>query len=269
MEEQNNIVETKKKSPIGIIILVVILMIGCLIGGYFLNESGILKENKTDTKEKDTTKKEDKKEEALEVESDLVKKLDRNVTTAGAPYYGGFYELFTDKKMTANDLSDDAKGSVIQLRLYDKINTGAYTQWEGTTYTKAEVEKLAKEVFGSDVKYNHKTIGRCPTITYDETAEIYTVGPSACGGTVGPYHNRHKVIKAIKKGNELVLSIRVVFGDESKFYSDYAKANVISEDKDENGNPTINDFSKGTLYKTVFKLEDDNYGLSYVEPVKD
>ena len=116
MEEQNNIVETKKKSPIGIIILVVILMIGCLIGGYFLNESGILKENKTDTKEKDTTKKEDKNEEALEVESDLVKKLDRNVTTAGAPYYGGFYELFTDKKMTANDFLKHPRNIVLWLR---------------------------------------------------------------------------------------------------------------------------------------------------------
>ena len=37
MEEQNNVVvqEPKKKSPIGIIILIVILMIGCLVGGYF------------------------------------------------------------------------------------------------------------------------------------------------------------------------------------------------------------------------------------------
>lgn len=272
MENDNMVVEPKKKSSVGLIIIVIILMIGCLVGGYFLNESGILKENKTDTEENDTTKKEkekkEEKEESLEVESDLVKKLDRNITTASAPYYAGFYELFTDKKMTANDLSDDARGKVIVLRLYDKSGASSLTSWEGTTYTKAEVEELAKTVFGSNVSYKNMDIGACPIISYDSAAEKYTVGSSACGGTTGPYHTRHKVVTAVKKGNELTLSFRVVFGDGTKFYSDYAKTNVVEEDKDENGSPTITDFSKGSLYKAVFKLENDNYALSYVEPVK-
>lgn len=263
MEGQNNVVEPKKKSSIGVIILVIILMIGCLVGGYFLNESGILSGDKKDTEETEKVE-----EEVLEIDSEIVKKLDRNITTAGAPYYGGFYELFTDKKMTANDLSDDAKGKVMLLRLYDKTSAGNYINWEGTTYTKAEVEKLAKEVFGSDVKFTHKSIGACPIIYYDEATETYKVGPSGCGGTVGPYHNIHKVVEAVKKGEELVLSIRVVFADGSKFYSDYAKTNVLQDETDENGSPTINDLSKGSLYKAVFKLENGNYGLSYVEPVK-
>ena len=266
MEGQNNFVqEPKKKSSIGVVILIIILMIGCLVGGYFLNESDILGGNK-DTEESEEI---EAKEEALEVESDLVKKLDRNITTAGAPYYGGFYELFTDKKMTANDLSNEAKGKVIALRLYDKVNTGNGFNWEGTTYTKAEVEEMFKSVFGSDVSFKHGTIGACPYLEYDATTETYKVGPSGCGGTVGPYHNRHKVIKAVKKGDDLTLSIRVVFGDGSKFYSDYAKTNVLQDETDENGSPTINDLSKGSLYKAVFKLENGNYGLSYVEPVKD
>ena len=52
----------KKKSPIGLIILVIILMIGCLVGGYFINEKGLIKlGNEKETKEE--KKKETKKEE--------------------------------------------------------------------------------------------------------------------------------------------------------------------------------------------------------------
>lgn len=270
-----NVKTEKKKSPVGLIILVVVLMIGCLVGGYFINEAGVFtsskdKEEKEEKKEEDKKeeKEEQEKEETIEIESDLVKKLDRNITTAGAPYYGGFYELFTDKKMTANDLSDDAKGKVIMLRLYEKTGNDSFLKWEGTTYTKAEIEEMFKSVFGSNVLIKHMDIGQCPTLSYDSTTEKYTVGGSACGGTTGPYHTRHKVVAAVKKENELTLSIRVVFSDGLKFYSDYTKTNVVEEDKDENGSPTITDFSKGTLYKAVFKLENDNYGLSYVEPIK-
>ena len=35
MENENVIVEPKKKSPIGLVILIVVLMIGCFVGGYF------------------------------------------------------------------------------------------------------------------------------------------------------------------------------------------------------------------------------------------
>ena len=265
MENGNVVVEPKKKTPIGLIILIVILMIGCLIGGYFLNDSGIFG-GKTDTDEPEIV---EEKEEEVAIDSDIVKKLDRNITTAGAPYYGGFYELFTDKRMTANDLSDDAKGKVMVLRLYDKTSAESFTKWEGTTYTKAEVDELAKAVFGSDVSFKHMNFGSCPTIYYDATSETYKVGGSACGGTTGPYHERHKVMSAVKKGKLLTLSIRIVFGDGSKFYSDYAKTKVIQEDKDQYGNPTITDFSNGSLYNAVFKLENGNYALSYVEPVKD
>lgn len=272
MEEQNNIVQEQKKKGnglvVGLLTIVIILLVGVIAllvfkPDYFkLGGDNGSTNGGTDTEV--TTK-----EESLEVESDLVKKLDRNITTAGAPYYGGFYELFTDKKMTANDLSDEAKGKVIALRLYDKVNTGNGFNWEGTTYTKAEVEEMYKSVFGSDVSIKHMSIGACPSIDYDATTETYKVGPSGCGGTTGPYHERHKVVTAVKKGNELTLSIRVVFGDGSKYYSDYAKTKEVPEDKDAYGGPTITDFSKGSLYKAVFKLENGNYGLSYVEPVKD
>ena len=267
MEGQNNTVqEQTKKSPIVLIILVVILMLGCLIGSYYLNGSGELNEGDIKQEEGNGIA---EKEESIEVESGLVKKLERNITTAAAPYYGGFYELFTNRKMTSNDIGDEIQGKVIALRLYDKTNPGNYSNWKGTTYTKAEVGELVKAVFGSNVSFKHKSIGACPVISYDATTETYIVGGSECGGTVGPYHSRHKVVKAVKRGDELILSIRVVFGDGNKFYSNYEKTIEVQEDKDEFNNTTISDFSKGSLYEAVFKLENDNYGLSYVEPVKD
>ena len=75
MENENNVVEEKsteqkKKSPIGMIILVIVLMIGCLVGGYFLSDSGLLNKKSADTNEKKTNTNTKKEKEVKEVEMD-------------------------------------------------------------------------------------------------------------------------------------------------------------------------------------------------------
>ncbi len=117
MEGQNNFVEPKKKSPLGVIILIVILMIGCLIGGYFLNESGILSGKKDTPKEEKEpvvtnneviNNGEDEKEEIKEI--DLSKSLNTTDYT---------YSSLNDKDEAAKyytlKVNEDKKSATITV----------------------------------------------------------------------------------------------------------------------------------------------------------
>lgn len=267
MENENYNVEPKKKSPIGIIIVMVVLMIGCLVGGYFLNESGFFNKDKENTEEKEKKDKEEEKEEEVAIDSEEIKNLFAGITNAQAEYCG-FYKLFSDKRMTGNDLTNEEKGKMVSRKLYVDTKVGEYFIWDGTVYSKEKVETTLKELLGSETTFTHETLKGCPTVDYDASTEQYKVGPSGCGGTCGPYATHGKVSKAIKKGNQLILTVNVVFGDYSKYYTDYAKTNELVVEKDQYDNPKEPDYSKGTTYKAVFKLENGHYALNYVEPAK-
>ena len=277
MEENKNVEvleETKantpkKKSPVGLIILVIILMVGCLVGGYFINESGILGSKKDEKEEKNKDKEKEKKEEnqkkavEIDVNSATVVDLFNKITTANRNYCG-FYKLFTDKKMTGNDLDNYDKSLVMLASLYKKGSN------EGTTYTKQDIEDMYKKIFGKDVKFEHGDIKGCPLLTYDSSKEVYTVGPAACGGTCGP-HTHGKVISAVEDNYEIEMTVAVAFYDNETWYSDYAKTQKIDNVNVtyENGELVSNiDYSKVATYKVVFKLEDGNYVFVSSEPVK-
>ena len=267
MEEKKN---KKGLGPGFMVILVVLFLVGGVLGfaaSKILDEP--VKKDNTEEKEKKEAKKEDVKEEELDVNSEQVTTLFQNITT-GNTKYCGFYGFFTDKKMTINDLDLETQEQIMLSKLYKDLYNAENSVTTGKTYTKEEVEKVYKQLFGKDYKVKHESIKSCPSFSYDEGTGKYTIGDHNCGGTCGPYATSGEVVKAVKKGEIIVLDIKILFSDGNAFYTDYAKTQKVEVEADEYGNP--NSLSvrkeKGTSYKATFKLEDGNYVFVSVEPVK-
>ena len=282
MEENKDV---EKKSHTGAkVFLVLLLMIGCLVLGYYLSNSGIVNIDlgKSDKKEvsdksKKTTKSDSKEcEEALEVSSNEAIDLFSKMTSAEG-YYCGFFKMFTDKKVTVDSIDPKDVSKIVLRSLYRKYNRTD----EGSTYTKDEVDAMVKEIFGKDYKYTHGTIeGACPAFTYDEASQTYKVGVHACGGTCGP-SSLAQVVKAVKTSNGIDLYVRMIFAEDQSiimtkqnisdvnYYSDFARTNKLDLVRDQYGRvaETLANYAKGSLYKMTFELEDGNYIFKSSESV--
>ena len=245
---------SKKGKWLGIII--VLLGLGLLIGGIVLSGS----KPSDNPVPKDGGLKKD-----MKAYSQKLSNLYDSIINYATGYCGN-YVLFTDKKMTVNDLSNQDIGKIVAYNLY-KESKGDSQQayiWNGTTYSKKQVDAAVKKLFGSKVKFNHEKISGCAVLKYDSSKKQYTVSANNCKycDTIA---TRSKIVKSSDDKEKIVISVRVVFGQDGKYYSDYAKTNVIGS----NIQSKDIDYNKGSLYNMVFKKENDNYVFSYVEPVKE
>lgn len=262
MEEQNNIVEPKKKSPIGLIILMVILMIGCLVGGYFLNESGIFSKDTKDTEEKDKKDKEDEKDPVVtvyDVTDEKVSKLIENLTRGFK--CGVVEEFISDKKVESSDISN--------IRAYIIASNDFYRE-KKETITLDEFNKVVKKYLGEDYKFDPSTLDLtgqyCPFYLYNNDTKEFTKRKDiACGGECGP-HTSSKIVKAVDTDGVLKLDVKIIFGPKEgdKYYSDIARTNVIGTF----GEDVEGMYEKGADYQFTFKLVDDYYAFVSSEPAK-
>lgn len=267
--------EKKTKKGLGpgfMVILVVLFLIGGGLGfaACKLLDEPAKKDNteEKEKKEKKEEKKEEVKEEELDVTSEQVTNLFHLITNSNRSYCG-FYGFFTNKKMTINDLDLENQQRIMLDKLYGDLYKAENDVTTGKTYTKEEVEKLYKQIFGKDYKVKHESIKSCPSFSYAESTEKYTIGEHNCGGTCGPYATSGEVIKAVKKGENIVLDIKMIFSDGDAFYTDYEKTQKVEVPEGQYGpDPTTVRKEKGASYKATFKLEDGNYVFVSVEPVK-
>ena len=270
--ENNNIVQPvqqptiqpsapKKKSPIGIIILVVVLMIGCLVGGYFLNESGIFNKDKENTQEKDKDKK-DEKEPVVTVYdvtdekvSNLISNLTRGLSCTALE------EFISDKKLVSSDITN--------MRAYVIASNDFYRE-KKDTITLDEFNSTIKKYLGEDYNFDPNTLDLqgqyCPFYLYNSDTKEFTKRQDiACGGECGP-STAYKIVKAVDTDGVLILDVKIVFGPKEgdKYYSDIARTNVIGTF----GEDLEGMYEKGANYQFTFKLVDDYYAFVSSEPVK-
>ncbi|MBP3841871.1 MAG: hypothetical protein IK997_07125 [Bacilli bacterium] len=280
--EVNNIQqqpEKQKRKGTGVIIVILLIVILGLCG--YIAYDKFLNNTKDDTTEEKETKNNEKKEttkkeENLEVTNKEVTDLFDSITNANTRYCG-VSELFTDKKITVNDIDNDLASDIA---LYN-LRTSGVSFKEGSTITKKQLDDTITKLFGKNYKYTHGNIRNCPSFTYDESKEIYTVGMSACGGTCGP-RDYVKIVKATKTDSKIELNIRVLFrGDEEfknaggysypKYYKDSKKTIEVDLTRDYENIPleTSENYQKGSLYKMIFTNEDGNYVFTSSELVNE
>ena len=266
MENNNMEVNTKKKSSVGIILLIVILIIGCLAGGYFLSESGILKGDKENTEKSNAN---EEKEIVpvvtnYEVTDEKVANLINNLLKGGYSYGGcSALETFTnDKKVEAKDLSDLVIYHIIEIN-------GFYNQKD--SFSLDEFNAVAKKFFDSSYHFDPTAINykgaSCPQYNYDSGTQMFTKQQTACGGACGPMTS-YKLVKAVDTDGVLKLDAKVIFTNYGNttgydYFSDYAKTNGIGKFNDDVN--TLLD--KGSNYQFTFKLVDGNYVYVSSEPI--
>ena len=279
MEENKNVEvleETKantpkKKSPVGLIILVIILMVGCLVGGYFINESGILGSKKDEKEEKgsDKEKKEEKKEPVVTnyavTDEKVAKLIDRLlVRGSGVGNNCNVVEFYTnDKKVVANDIPNLMAYHIGEADFFNKKDSFSLDD-----INTAIQSKLGKDYKFDPTKINYKG-ETCPQYSYDDSTKTYSKQETACGWTCGP-STTYKVIKAVDTDGVLELDTKVIFSSaynsniENGYYSEYGLKNKIGTFEDQ----LENLYDKGSNYKFTFKLEDGNYVFVSSEPLK-
>ena len=268
LDEKNDEVvkTTKKKSPVGLIILVIILMCGCLVGGYFINESGVLS-SKKETKEEEKEDKKDEKEPVVTnyavTDAKVAKLIDKlMVGTLDLEFRCNTLEAYANnKKVEAKDIS--------VLRAY-RIAENDFFNSGKQSISLEEFTATVQKYLGKDYVFNPEDklgLGKCMTYYYDASSKTFNMQETACGGTCGPTSS-YKIVRAVDTDGVLELDTKVIFAslDEGKdgYYSDYQKTNKIGTFEDNRDSL----YDKGSDYKFTFKLEDGNYVFVSSEPVK-
>lgn len=250
-----NNIKTKRLTRLGI--LIIVLGILCLVGGFVLNNTDLFKKKNPDTPVKKNQK-----------ESEYSKKIGNLIfsVTNSNDTHCGYYKLFTNRKMTVNDLTNEEKAKMVSASLY-LLNMKDNNSWEGTTYSKDEFEKAALELFGTGI--NHGTISGCPSLEYDSSKEEYKVVSNNCEKACEGATTMNRVISSTEKDGKLEFYVRIVFEKDGKYYSDYDRKKELSVETYEYGViKNFDDLNKGSLYSVVFKVEDGNYTFDYVEPAE-
>ena len=269
--------EEKKSSKIGVVILVIILMIACLCGGYFLSAKNVINFGKSDAKEYNEGSKKTEtncaSEEALDVSSDEVSTLVSRITSAQGVYCG-FYKFFIDKKVTPSDIEEKD----ISYMVFSQVIKNKGTTTDNKTFTKKEFEDAAHSLFGNKYEFKHNNIETCPRLEYDANTGIYKDVSEGCGGTCGP-SNHIRVVKAIKTDNGMDIYVRIIFvgyminkSNDYNYYGDYNGTKSIGL-KTEDALRLAYEYDdltkQGALYKISYAKEDNNYYIVSAEPVNE
>ena len=254
----------KKKSQIGKIILVIILMLACLWGGYYLSAKDIITIGKDKAEEAAPAKNvvSDENEAKVTVYSTTDPKVSKLIETLISGLGCANLEEFTnDKKVEAKDVSNERAFTMAQWEFYnankDEVSVEEYTK---------EVHKL----LGSDYNFNPEgeIKNACPSYEYDKTKKKFVKTPGGCGGTCGP-HTIYQIVKAVDTDGVLDMEVKVLFFKEGVegYFADYERTKQLNQTF-ETIVPLGFPFADATSYKFTFKDVDGYYAFVSSEPVK-
>ena len=247
-----------------LIILIVLLLIGsCIIGGFLGNkffqfENNIenkIKNNKSTTSNK-TNESDDYKE--IEVDS-LITDLYNSVIS---PTFCVDDVIYKSKGMKVEEFSEGYK-NLIASKSYDHLIThedmGNVVKH---TIEEKDVKYGYEKVFGKgSYTSGQKIEGIChPNFTYNSDKKIYTEEGDGCGGTCATIV-RTSIVKALKNSKNLKIVVANAFlepeldGSSVKVYKDIDKKYLIGEEKE-----VLDEEFTNEMYKTdsLQKYVDNN-----------
>lgn len=282
--EQNNIQKSKKKNPIGIILLI-IAIICFFIGGFFITKSGALvKKNEVKKEDKKDVPTNEEKEEETDENTNKDTKEEKNTNKeeinfktselidslfitdpSRKNWCSPIENLISDKKFEAKDITSTYAWDLAMKAGIGKLETISLD----------DVNKAVQKYLGKDYKFDPKTANTSAcsgTLIYDENTKTYTRKKvdGGCGESCGAF-TRYKVINETESNGIIKINIKVIFADGEKYYSDYQKNNVLGIVKEigyDNIDSWLNDnIDKGSTYQFTFKSEDGNNVFVSSEPV--
>ena len=228
VKEEVKVETPKKKSPIGLIILIIILMIGCLVGGYFINESGILSSKENEPEKKETKNKKEKKEEKEKSVTFTDEELNKYVSYISVTSLSGpAAAIFDTDSLDATKLSTKEKISYIADLVFSKATSSADYQY--SIIAESDVKAAVEEVYGPGT-YERTTFNvGCGDYTYKESdGKFYS--KTGCGGTSAVSVSNIVIdYKATDKKLEITTAYVFADGMTNKLYKDYSLKNALED----------------------------------------
>jgi hypothetical protein len=250
----NRNVGENMKNKILKIVLVILLMIACGFGGWFLGAKVFDVEDKALNKKDNVKEKVEKKTEdnSIDTNSELVKSLAKlsegynNYGITAVPYSDG------DNEVTLKEgISDSVKNTVvgIKVNIDSYIDNNEVTDNDARRITDEGVQLLKskfEELFGYD-GFGETEFG-CPHYTMKNGKYYYQIN---CG-SIGLYKNHLVVEKAYYDGEDVIIESKVIFAlTSSNSLLKYIITNKPIDVQNYPGDDSIN-----KLYETIVK--DDN-----------
>ena len=216
--------EENKKSNIGLIILVVILLLVCVGMGTYM----FINKDKLTTKETSSANEQTKNKDQKEVEESVTfsdSELEKYVNYINPVGYGAAPEIYNVDSINAKDLSAREKieyigAYVLTKNRQEKTQDGYYK----IIIDEADVKKLVEEVYGPNT-YERTTFNlKCSDYSFDKQAKQYFYITGGCGGTSSLFvSNIVTNYKATKSKLEITTAYAFFDGETSKIYKDFNK----------------------------------------------
>ncbi len=258
-----------KKTNAGVLILILLLIFAFAYGGWYIYKTRVkvnYQENIEKlpvTEEKETTS----SKEPIEVTDNIIAEI-FNKLEFGFSCRHNEYPYLQDKKITAADLPNEDVYLMALNSLKDQIyDKEAEYGHQFKDFPESTLRAKIDSIVGTDYVFDNGNYPTCPDWTYNEKTRTYIGAKEyGCGCTAGPYNNLILPTSAYKEDNNLIIYVRAIFYDErsEKYYSDRTHLNpilnyTIDDPDTKNMAYTLENLSKGSLYKLTFKNIDDDY----------
>lgn len=211
--------EEKKKSNVGLIILVVILLLSCVGMGAFI----FINKDKLTTKENSSVNEQMKNKNQKEEESVTFSdsELEKYVNYISPSSTGPSALLYYTDSVSSNSLSAAKKIEYIGSKVYAKHTSTSDAQYN--IISESDVKNAVEEVYGPNT-YEKATFNLgCGDYTLNENEKNY-YSKTGCGGTTATFvSNIVTDYKATKSKLEITTAYAFFDGMTSKIYKDYNK----------------------------------------------
>ena len=185
-----NIVQPKKKKPVFLIILLIILGIGCIVTGYYLNKSGIFnklesepieEEKKEEVKEETNVKNQSENENKDVVVSENSKNIDVTKLDISLEKFSNVVFARNGKKVVKRDeiVGEQLIGNLIALSGKNIENiTGKELKYLASKYFEVDNLEFANLTCSNEITPNHTTN---VFMIYNEETDKYEYNPNHSG----------------------------------------------------------------------------------------
>lgn len=269
-----------KKKTFGIVLLVIVLMCGAFVGGYFVNEKGLFNIKKESTKE--VKKENDKEQVKTKLKEDEMKKIMSVISTFEESTYD------TDK-LEADSISSESKIKYAigyELLLKDNIektNTPSTQDDMGNQYSIKwkVVSDRVKEMFGSKTRLEYvsnlavtQAGAGCFTVNGSSESNPYMLDPFGCDVGWRFDHYEKKYVDGIKYEDKAEINVKILHLECDPETNECSIENLDDNElgkvkKNKNDMYDLDSYyDKATTIKYTFNLENDNYYFVSSEFVK-